>query len=130
MCILGTVGRTLIHCCSSFVSILSSTIFVCIGTHVKRSKPSHTSPLNSRFVFTFLTKRADSIRTPKSPALSAVGYQAVFDRYLGDALTEARLVGDDMARLERHCTREPVWPLVDIQERAEAVTCSVLHCDG
>lgn len=54
----------------------------------------------------------------------------VFDRYLGDVLTEARLVGDDMARLKRHCTREPVWPLVDIQERAEAVTCSVLHCDG
>jgi hypothetical protein len=57
-------AQTLSHCFSSLESMLSLTIFACIGTHVKRSKPSHMSPPNSRFVLTLRTARADSIRMP------------------------------------------------------------------
>src|ERR1700730_18550670 len=46
-------SRTLIHCFSSLESILSLTILVWIGTHVRRSKLSQTGP---SFVSPFVCK--------------------------------------------------------------------------
>jgi hypothetical protein len=43
--------HTLSHCFSSLESMLSITIFVCMGTQVRRSNPSQTLPLYWRFVY-------------------------------------------------------------------------------
>ena len=39
------------HCRSSLDNMTSLTIFVWMGTQVRRSKPSQTSPLNCPFVY-------------------------------------------------------------------------------
>lgn len=135
--------HTFNHCFSSFVSILSLTIRVWIGTQVRRSKPSQMSPLKLPLVYedvsektrkksvehtlNLRTMRADSIRIPHLPTLSDKTHslQEISERKR--ERTETWLIRDYMPRNKGDVTRETLGTFVHSQEGAKPMPSSMLH---